>query len=72
MNILKKNFLKENLSSEIRILKNSLIRASTMNPSISSKNVFASDIIGSLNSGLKIDNAKSFYKFQQNFFSSSR
>ena len=68
MNILKKNFLKENLRSELKVLKNSLIRASTMNPSFSSKNNFASGMNASLNSGLK---TKNFYNFTQNFFTSS-
>ena len=71
MNILKKSFIKENLRSELKVIKNSLLRASTLNPSISFKNVFNSGMNPSINSALNIQNSKTFNSFNKYFFTSS-
>ncbi len=73
MNILKNNFLKQNLKTELKVVKNSLIRASAMNPSISFKNVNSNAINVSKDfmvCSQKLQNSINLFSFAKYRFSS--
>lgn len=74
MNILKKTIIKENLKAEFKVVKNSLLRAGIMNPSISFKNVIGNKMYVSNGNMVtqKIENSRNIFNFSKNNFSSCK